>query len=101
MKLDKKNSLLIPAFLFIGLVVVDGIISYTAIEFKLAYELNPLYHQLGNPFWLLKGIASLFVVFLAVRMYKQNPFRTLRAMYACSAIMVLVVVWNLFNIVVL
>ncbi len=101
MKLDKKNSLLIPATLFLGLVVADGIISYTAIEFKLAYELNPLYHHLGNSFWLLKGMASLFVVYLAVRMNKQNPFLTLKAMYACSAIMVLVVVWNVFNIVIL
>lgn len=101
MKLDKKNSLLIPAALFIGLVVVDGIISYTAIEFRLAYELNPLYHQLGNSFWLLKALASLFVIFLAVRMSKQNHFLSMKAMYACSVIMVLVVVWNLVNIIVL
>lgn len=101
MELDKKNSLLIPVALFIGLVVVDGVISYTAIESKLAYELNPIYHQLGNSFWLLKALASLFVVLLALRMYKQNPFLTLKTMYTCSAIMVLVVLWNVFNIVIL
>ncbi|MFP3908781.1 MAG: DUF5658 family protein [Archaeoglobaceae archaeon] len=84
-----------------GLVLIDGAVSYTAIELNLAYELNPLYHQLGNSFWLLKAIASIFVIFMAVRMYEQNPFLTLKAMYTCSAIMVLVVVWNVFNIVVL
>ncbi|MFO7966421.1 MAG: DUF5658 family protein [Archaeoglobaceae archaeon] len=101
MNFDKKNSLIIPAALFAGLVVIDGVISYTAIESQLAYELNPLYHHLGDYFWLLKGLASLFVLSLAVRMYNQNPFLTLKAMYTCSAIMVLVVVWNVFSIVVL
>jgi len=65
---------------------------------NLAYELNPLYYHLGDSFWILKIACSLSVIFIALRMYREHPLLTLRAMYVCSAIMCLVVVWNIAQV---
>jgi hypothetical protein len=98
MRFSSKKSMIVPVTLFIFLVILDGYISYTAIELNLAYELNPLYYHFGDFFWLIKSACSLFVIFIAMRMYNQHPFLTLRAMYVCSAIMSLVVIWNIIQV---
>lgn len=97
---EGKKSLIISVCLFMIFVFLDGYISYAAIEMNLAYELNPLYYHLGDTFWILKLTCSLSVIFIAFRMYAQHPFLTLKAMYACSAIMCLVVLWNIAQVIV-
>jgi len=93
-----RRSLIISVCLFIILVFLDGYISYTAIKMNIAYELNPLYHHLGSTFWILKVACSFSVIFIAFRMYTEHPFMTVKAMYACSAIMCIVVVWNIAQV---
>lgn len=98
MKLPNDRSLNLLIGVFLVFIVLDGIISYSAIKLSIAYELNPLYYRFGDFFWAIKGVSSLFVVGVALKMYENHPFLTVRTMTICSGIMALVVIWNLVQV---
>jgi len=98
MKFSNDRSLNLLICVFLVFIVLDGLISYSAIKLNIAYELNPLYYKFGDLFWAIKGASSLFVVGVALKMYENHPFLTVRTMTVCSGIMALVVIWNIVQI---
>ena len=80
------------SLVFISLVVVDAVISFIAINSRIAYELNPIYHSMGQGFWPSNLLGALAVVGLATRLREDLAVKGLRI---CSCMMVAVISWNL------
>jgi hypothetical protein len=99
-----RDSLLTSTLLFLYAfaVLLDIAITRFALENRLAYELNPIFNviRVGEPlFWGLKGtgIGIVFVGFFST--FRSSPSTAYRWIVVCWLIIILVVFWNLYNVV--
>jgi len=76
------------SLIFILLMAIDAVISFIAINSGIAYELNPIYHSMGQGFWAFKVLGALAVVGLATRLREDLAMKGLKI---CSCMMGVVV----------
>lgn len=60
-------------------------------------ELNPLSFMGSETFFFLKGLGVSFIIILAYELRSRNPTLSLKGLYYCTAILTVVVIWNLAN----